>query len=119
MFTLTGAGREDLSAFAATPPRRPTAIRDELLVKIQAMDATDPEVTRSLIEERVTWSRAELDRYERVRGRLFGGRTEDECLGEADRIGPLTLMGGIAFEETNVRWCEHALTLLKRRTAVG
>src|SRR3954471_10648728 len=38
MFTLTEAGRADLNAFAAVPPRRPTVIRDELLIKIQAMD---------------------------------------------------------------------------------
>lgn len=120
MFTLTEAGREDLSAFAATPPRRPTALRDELFVKIQAADAVDPEVTRALIEERMTWSRAKLDRYERLRDLLLGGRTEDVYLSEADRIGPyLTLMGGIAFEETNLRWCERALALLERRTAVG
>jgi hypothetical protein len=120
MFTLTEAGRADLDAFAATPPRRPTAIRDELLIRIQAMDGVDPEVTRALVEERRTWSRAKLDRYLRVRDRLLDGRTEDAYLTEADRIGPyLTLMAGIAFEETNLAWCERALLLLKRRTAVG
>jgi DNA-binding PadR family transcriptional regulator len=119
MFTLTEAGREDLRAFAATPPRRPTAIRDELLVRIQAMDGVDPGVTRAQIEERLTWARAKLARYERVRERLLDGRSEDEYLGEADRIGPyLTLMGGIGFEEQNVRWCERALTLLERRAAL-
>ncbi|MEU5632351.1 PadR family transcriptional regulator [Streptomyces rishiriensis] len=120
MFTLTAAGREDLSSFAATPPRRPTAIRDELLVKIQAMDAGDPEVTRALIEERMSWARGKLERYERLRDRLLDGRSEDEYLVGADRIGPyLTLMGGIAFEEGNLRWCERALVLLRRRAAVG
>ncbi|GGQ68717.1 PadR family transcriptional regulator [Streptomyces asoensis] len=120
MFTLTEAGRADLHTFAATPPRRPTAVRDELLVKVQAMDGADPGATRELIEERLTWSRAKLDRYRRVRDRLLDGRTEDVYLGETDRIGPyLTLMAGITFEETNVAWCERALLLLKRRTAVS
>lgn len=120
MFTLTEAGRADLDAFAAVPPRRPTVIRDELLIKIQAMDGADPEVIRELVGERLTWSRARLDRYRRLRDRLLDGRTEDAYLSEADRIGPyLTLMGGIAFEESNLAWCERALLLLKRRTAVG
>lgn len=120
MFTLTEAGRADLDTFAAVPPRRPTAVRDELLIKIQAADGVDPEVTRALIEERMTWTRGRLDRYLRLRDRLLDGRTEDEYLGEAERIGPyLTLMGGIGFEESNLVWCERALTLLKRRTAVG
>lgn len=118
LFTLTEAGREDLRAFAAEPPRRPTAVRDELLIKLQAMD--DPETTRALIEERVTWARGKLDRYARVRDRLLDGRTEDEFLREADRIGPyLTLLRGISFEEENLRWCERVLAVLKQRAAAG
>jgi DNA-binding PadR family transcriptional regulator len=120
MFTLTEAGRSDLDTFAAEPPRRPTAIRDELLIKIQAMDGTDPAVTRELIEERRSWARGKLDRYERVRDRLLGGRTEEEYLRDADRIGPyLTLMAGITFEEENLRWCERVLAILKQRIALG
>ncbi|MGV9558916.1 PadR family transcriptional regulator [Streptomyces sp. NPDC003401] len=122
MFTLTEAGREDLRAFAAAPPRRPTAVRDELLIKVQAMDGVgvDPATTCAQIEERAGWARAKLDRYLRVRERLLAGRTEEEFLREADRIGPyLTLMAGIAFEEENLRWCERAVVHLRHRTAVG
>ncbi|MGN9763264.1 PadR family transcriptional regulator [Streptomyces sp. SD31] len=116
MFTLTAAGREDLRAFAAEPPRRPTAIRDELLIKLQAME--DPEATRALIEERMTWARGKLDRYERVRGRLLDGRSEEEYLRDSDHIGPyLTLLRGISFEEENLRWCERVLAVLKQRVA--
>jgi DNA-binding PadR family transcriptional regulator len=120
MFTLTEAGRDDLRAFAAEPPRRPTAVRDELLIKLQAMDGTDPDTTRALIEERLTWARGKLDRYERVRDRILDGRTEEEYLREADRVGPyLTLMRGISFEEENLRWCERVLAVLKQRIALG
>ncbi|MGW2714687.1 PadR family transcriptional regulator [Streptomyces sp. NPDC001356] len=116
MFTLTEAGRAELGAFAAEPPKRPTAIRDELLIKVQAMDGGDPEVTRALIEERMGWARGKLDRYRRVRERLLAGRTEEEFLRTADRVGPyLTLLAGIGFEEENVRWCERVLTVLGRR----
>lgn len=120
MFSLTEAGRRDLAGFAAEPPKRPTAIRDELLIKIQAMDGVDPEATRALVEERMTWARGKLARYARVRDRLLDGRTEEEYLSEADRIGPyLTLMGGIAFEEENLRWCERVLTVLRRRAPLS
>ncbi len=118
MFTLTEAGREDLRTFAAEPPRRPTAVRDELLIKLQAME--DPETTRALIEERMAWARGKLDRYARVRDRLLDGRTEDEFLCESDRIGPyLTLLRGISFEEENLRWCERVLAVLGQRVAAG
>ncbi|GGJ06104.1 PadR family transcriptional regulator [Streptomyces brasiliensis] len=120
MFTLTEAGRADLRGFAAEPPRRPTAIRDELLIKIQAMDGGDARVTRGLIEERMSWARGKLARYERVRERLVDGRTEEEYLRTADRVGPyLTLMAGIAFEEENVRWCHRVLAVLDRRVPLG
>lgn len=118
MFTLTAAGRDDLRAFAAEPPRRPTAIRDELLIKVQAGE--DPDATRALVEERRTWSRAKLDRYERVRERLLAGRTEEEYLRASERIGPyLTLLAGISFEEENQRWCERVLVVLRRRVPLG
>src|SRR6187200_665725 len=40
VFTLTAAGREELHSFIAQPAR-PTAIRDDLLVKLQAVDTGD------------------------------------------------------------------------------
>ncbi|GAA3581836.1 MULTISPECIES: PadR family transcriptional regulator [Streptomyces] len=118
MFTLTEAGRQDLRSFAAEPPRRPTAVRDELLIKLQAMD--DPGTTRAMIEERMTWARGKLGRYERVRARMLDGRTEEEYLRESDRVGPyLTLLAGISFEEQILAWCERVLVVLRQRVAQG
>ncbi|WP_405523369.1 PadR family transcriptional regulator [Streptomyces canus] len=120
LFTLTETGRRELSTFAAEPPRRPAALRDEFLIKIQAMDGVDPEATRALVEERMSWARGKLARYERVRERLLDGRTEERYLAEAERIGPyLTLMGGITLETDIIRWCERALAILKRRAPLS
>lgn len=120
LFTLTETGRRELSSFAAEPPRRPAALRDEFLIKIQAMDGTGPEATRELVEERLSWARGKLARYERLRDRLLDGRTEEQYLTEADRIGPyLTLMGGIALETANVRWCERVLVVLEHRAPLS
>lgn len=119
LFKLTEAGRNDLSAFAAEPPR-PSAIRDELLVKIQSVDAADPEAARALIEERMEWARGKLARYARVRDHLLNGRSEGEYLATAERIGPyLTLMRGCSFEQENLRWGEWALEILARREAAA
>lgn len=120
LFTLTGTGRRELGAFAAEPPRRPAALRDEFMIKIQAMDGTAPATTRELVEERLSWARGKLARYERVQQRLLAGRTEEEYLREVDRIGPyLTLLGGIALETENVRWCERVLVILGRRAPLS
>ncbi|MET9718172.1 PadR family transcriptional regulator [Streptomyces rochei] len=118
LFSLTEAGRDRLSAFAAEPTRRPTAVRDEFLIKMQAMDGIDPERVRALVEERRTWALGKLARYERVRERLLDGRTEEEHLREAGRVGPyLTLLAGISFERENARWCERVLMVLGERRA--
>ncbi|MEU0473747.1 PadR family transcriptional regulator [Streptomyces olivaceus] len=121
MFSLTAAGREQLAVFAAEPTRRPTAVRDEFLIKMQAMDGVDPRAVRALVEERRAWALGKLARYERVRERLLGSRTEEEYLRDADRVGPyLTLLAGITFERDNARWCERVLTVLgERRAAAG
>ncbi|BET52026.1 PadR family transcriptional regulator [Streptomyces tendae] len=118
LFSLTEAGREQLGVFAAEPTRRPTAVRDEFLIKMQAMDGVDPAAVRALVEERRAWALGKLARYERVRERLLDGRTEEEHLREADRVGPyLTLAAGITFERENARWCERVLTVLDGRRA--
>jgi len=105
-----------LREFAAEPPR-PGAIRDELMVKVQALDEAGPEVVREFVAERAQWARGKLDRYRRLRERLLDGRTEEAYLRDAERVGPyLTLLRGISFEEENLRWCEHVLNVLDERT---
>jgi DNA-binding PadR family transcriptional regulator len=115
MFTLSEAGRQDLAAFTAKEPR-PTAARDELMVKVQALDVGDAGAVRGHIEERMEWARGKLARYERVRLHLLGGLSEERFLRESDRIGPyLTLMRGMSFEEENLRWAQRVLVILDGR----
>ncbi|GGS77992.1 PadR family transcriptional regulator [Planobispora rosea] len=117
LFSLTGTGRRVLHEFTAAPPR-PGAIRDELMVKVQAVDAGDVEAVRAAVEERMAWAQAKIARYERLRARLLDGRGEEEYLARAERVGPyLTLMRGLAFERENQRWGEWALAVLRRRSA--
>ncbi|ASN22772.1 PadR family transcriptional regulator [Streptomyces pluripotens] len=116
LFSLTDAGIEAVRAYVAEPPGKPTAIRDELMVKVQCMDAGSTEAVRAAIVARTEWAAAKLARYERLHERLLKGRTEDEYCVEAERIGPyLTLLRGMAFERENIRWGESALRMLERR----
>ncbi|OBH99526.1 PadR family transcriptional regulator [Mycobacterium sp. E2733] len=115
LFSLTDAGRSAIQEFTAKPPK-PSVIRDELLVKVQAADAGDTRAVRESIVERLQWATAKLQRYERLRARLLEGRDEEDFLAHARRIGPyLTLLRGIAFEEENIRWAERALAAVDRR----
>ncbi|MGH4031566.1 PadR family transcriptional regulator [Actinomycetota bacterium Odt1-20B] len=116
VFSLTDSGRAALRAYTAEPSARPTAVRDELLVKVRCADVGDLDAVRAAVTERMEWAAAKLDHYERLRGRMLRGRSEDEFFESARRIGPyLTLLRGIDFERENLRWGERALKVLERR----
>lgn len=119
LHSITPEGRAALRQFIQEPPR-PTAIRDELLVKVQGMEARDAPAVRHAISEKLEWATAKLARYERLRSRVLAGRSEQAYLEEADRVGPyLTLMRGISFEEENIRWAQFALSVIDRRFAAA
>jgi DNA-binding PadR family transcriptional regulator len=115
MFSLTDAGYAAIQQFTAATPK-PSVIRDELLVKVQAADAGNAQAVRESILERLHWNTAKLQRYERIRARLLDGRSEEEYLAQTERVGPyLTLLRGISFEEENIRWAERTLTIIEHR----
>lgn len=117
LFSLTDAGLRALHAFTAERPK-PGVIRDELMVRVQAVDSGDQAAVLAALEERMTWAEGKIARYERLRARLLDGRFEDDYLAEAERVGPyLTLMRGLSFERENLRWCRQAVKVLQGRAA--
>jgi DNA-binding PadR family transcriptional regulator len=119
VYTLTDAGRNAIQQFTSRAPK-PCVIRDELAVKVLAADAGNAPAVRGFVADRLQWSSAKLERYERFRTRLLDGRSEEEYLAEAERVGPyLTLLRGISFEEENIRWAERVLTIIERRQGAG
>lgn len=119
LFSLTAAGREAVRAYTAEPLGKPAVIRDELLVKVQCVDAGDLDAVRAAVIERMDWATAKLARYERLRLRLLDGRSEEAYFAEAERIGPyLTLLRGMSFERDNLQWGDMALRRLDQRAAV-
>jgi DNA-binding PadR family transcriptional regulator len=117
IWTLTAAGDDELYAFSRVAAR-PPGLRDDLLVKVQAIDAGDASAVREAVAERLSQARAKLALYDRIRERLLGGLGEDEFLATSPRIGSyLTLIGGRMYEQQNIRWCERALAVLDERAA--
>src|SRR5882762_6598362 len=57
VFSVTDAGRADLHTFT-TVSARPMAMRDDLLVKLQAVDVGDLAAVRAAVAERTDWARA-------------------------------------------------------------
>ena len=117
VFSLTPAGRRELGDFVETAAR-PTALKDELLVKVQAADAGDGLALAAQLEERAVQGRAKLELYDGLATKLRGERSEESYLAEARRIGPyLTLARGRAHERENIAWCEWAAEVLRSRAA--
>lgn len=118
VFTVTSAGQQELHAYIARPAK-PTAIRDDLLVKLQgAADAADRNALRAALVQRLDHARGKLALYERLRDGLLDGRDEDTFLRHTERVGPyLTLVGGRMYEQQNIRWCTTALGVLDRQRA--
>ena len=115
VFSLTADGRRELGAFVEAEAR-PTALKDELLVKVQAADAGDVLKLAEQLEERAEQGRAKLELYDGLAAKLRGERDEEAYLASARRIGPyLTLARGRAHERENVEWCEWAAGVLRSR----
>lgn len=115
MVSITATGRDELAAFTTVPPR-PTALRDDLLVKLQAVDAGDAGAVAAAVAGRLEQARGKLAVYDGLREQILGGRDEREYLRRAERIGPyLTLMRGRSFERENVVWAEAVLEILAAR----
>ncbi|GAB2595969.1 PadR family transcriptional regulator [Paractinoplanes abujensis] len=116
VFTMTEKGLEELRAFGRRPSK-PPAMRDELLVKLQAADRTgEPETLIEAARARAARSAQKLIRYEQLRDRLLDGRSEDEYLRNSDEVGPyLTLMAGREYEQLNISWAQTVIETLERR----
>jgi DNA-binding PadR family transcriptional regulator len=112
VFTLTDAGSAELHRFTGTAAK-PAAIRDELLVKLQAIDVGDADAVTKALMARLDHARTKLALYDGLLDGLLDGRPVQAYEQGADRIGPyLTLMGGRMYEQTNIRWCTAALDVL-------
>src|SRR5215210_4132655 len=119
LFALTDAGRDELFTFTAQPTR-PTMLRDDLLVKLQAVDVGDLAAVRAAVVERIEQARGRLALWDCLRERLLAGATEAEYLATAHRVGPyLTLMRGLAFEHEYLAWGQRVLEILEQRARSG
>lgn len=112
MFSLTDAGREALHEYVCAEPK-PTAIRDELLVQLEAMQPGEEDAVRGHVEAKMAAAKHKLRYYQRSRDYLLAGRTEAQYLAQEQRVGRyLTLARGLSFEQENVRWCQQVLRAL-------
>ncbi|MGW0700222.1 PadR family transcriptional regulator [Streptomyces sp. NPDC002867] len=117
LFRVTDAGVAELERFAAAPSK-PTFIRDDLLVKVQAADAIGTGPVIEQLEERACAAEAKIELLGALLRRLRGDADEEEFLCRGERIGPyLTCLRGLAFEEGHRDWCRRIARVLRERQA--
>ncbi|WP_336215906.1 PadR family transcriptional regulator [Nonomuraea sp. LPB2021202275-12-8] len=115
LFRVTDAGLAELERFTALTAK-PSFIRDDLMVKVQAADHVDTGTLIAQLAERSTFAEAKIGVLDGLLRTMRGDRTEEEFLRHGERIGPyLTCLRGLAFERGNRDWCERAATVLRER----
>ncbi|MEU8378077.1 PadR family transcriptional regulator [Streptosporangium sp. NPDC048865] len=115
LFKVTEGGLAELERFVATA-NKPSFIRDDLLVKIQAADHVDIDEVIAQLVERAAFADAKIEVFGGLLRRMRGDRSEEEFLRHGERIGPyLTCLRGLAFEQGNRDWCHRSAAILRER----
>jgi DNA-binding PadR family transcriptional regulator len=117
VFKVTDSGVEELASFAAAPAK-PLLIREDLAVKVHAVDVLDPAPVIAQLQERAEQAAVKLAFFEQTLVCLRGDRDEETFLREGDRIGPyLSCLAGCRLEREMRDWCLQTARTLSERAA--
>ncbi len=108
VYTLTPDGRAALRHWAARPSS-PPSIKDDMLVRLCALEAIEMAPMRADLMARLEHHRDRLARYERVLKKRFPQGAES--LDDTGKL--LALRLGLRHERAVVEWCEEALQTLQ------
>jgi DNA-binding PadR family transcriptional regulator len=107
VYTLTPEGRAAFRHWAARPSL-PASIKDDLLIRLYALEAVDIEPLRADLMARLEHHRDRYERYERIVKKRF----PDGTASPADMGKLLNLRIGLRHEKMVAEWCEEAITAL-------
>ena len=107
VYTLTDDGRAAFRHWAARPST-PPSIKDDLLVRLNALDSVDIEPLRADLMARQEYHRDRYENYERILKKRFPQGTAQP----ADMGRLLCLRIGLRHERMVAEWCEEAITAL-------
>ncbi|WNV87496.1 PadR family transcriptional regulator [Umezawaea sp. Da 62-37] len=117
LFTVTDAGLAELARFAADVGK-PSFIRDDLLVKVQAVDHVDAAPVIAQLDQRAAAAAAKVEILDKLLLRFRGDLDEEAYLRHGTPIGPyLTCLRGKRFEQEHHDWSVRAAALLRDRAA--
>jgi len=107
VYTPTTDGRAAFRHWAARPST-PPSIKDDLLVRLYALEAVDIEPLRADLMARQEHHRDRFERYERILNKRF----PDGTASPADMGKLLNLRIGLRHERMVAEWCEEAIAAL-------
>jgi len=107
VYTLTAEGRAAFRNWAARPSV-PASIKDDLLVRLYALGATDIAPVRADLMARLEHHRDRAERYDRILKKRF----PEGMASPADMGKLLNLRIGLRHEKMVAEWCEEAITAL-------
>ena len=107
VYTLTSEGRAALRHWGAKPSS-PPSIKDDMLVRLFALDDLDIDPLRADLMARLEHHRDRLSRFERILNKRFPQGTASS----ADTGKLLCLRMGVRHERAVAEWCEEALETL-------
>src|ERR1700755_780071 len=114
VYTLTADGRAAFRHWAArlsTPP----SVKDDLLVRLYALEAVDIAPLRADLMARLEHHRDRYERYERILSKRFpDGTATPAAMGKL-----LNLRIGLRHEKMVAEWCEEAITALSAISGVA
>ena len=113
VYTLTAEGRTALRHWAARPST-PASIKDDLLVRLHALDSVDTEPLRTDLMARLEHHRDRHENYERILKKRFPDGTAST---PADIGNLLLLRLGSRHERLVTEFCEEALEALSAMTS--
>ncbi|MCK1395498.1 PadR family transcriptional regulator [Bradyrhizobium sp. 1] len=115
IYTLTPEGRTALRHWAARPST-PPSIKDDLLVRLHALDSIDIEPMRADLMARLEHHRDRHGNYERILKKRFPEGTASDVL---DLGNLLLLQLGARHEQLVADFCEEALEALSAMSGKG
>ena len=107
IYTITQSGLAALKAWSQRPSA-PSPIKDDLLVRLYALEHVDIGALRTQLVQRMDLHTDRLHRFQTILKRHFSGETLS--LSQTGRL--LGLRMGLRYEQACIEWCQEALQAL-------
>jgi DNA-binding PadR family transcriptional regulator len=107
IYTITPSGLATLKSWSQKPSA-PAPIKDDLLVRLYALDHVDIDALRVQLAQRLELHVDRLHRFQMILERHYSGKALS--LSQTGRL--IGLRMGLRYEQACIEWCEEALQSL-------